>query len=145
MNETRDDQTPATRHKRKPSISHALWRQPQQLEPCHHGIRLFDIYLGVNVIAPSTLRAFWEQHPAAEAPLKAWQKLIQAGTYSTWADLRNDFPRADYISERRLTIFDIGGNKYRLITFIRYESQTVFIKHIYTHAEYDKWSKGGRP
>ena len=133
------------RLERKRLPSHALWCQPHQRDLCHYSIRLCDIYFGVNVIAPRTLRDFWERHPAAETPLKAWQRLMQAGTYNTWADLRNDFPRADYISERRLTIFDIGGNKYRLITFIRYESQTVFIKHVYTHAEYDKWNKGGRP
>jgi mRNA interferase HigB len=99
----------------------------------------------VNVVAPRTLRAFWERHSPAEAPLKAWQKLMQSNGYANWVELRNDFASADYISDRGLTIFNIGGNKYRLVTFIRYESQTVFIKHVFTHAEYDKWNQGGRP
>ncbi|MEX2543193.1 MAG: type II toxin-antitoxin system HigB family toxin [Trueperaceae bacterium] len=98
----------------------------------------------MNVIAPRTLREFWERHPQAEAPLKAWQKFMQSSSYANWAELSNDFPSADYISERRLTVFDIGGNKYRLITFIRYEAQTVFSKHVFTHAEYEKWNRGGR-
>ena len=70
--------------------------------------------------------------------------MMQRGEYGNWAELTKDFPRVDYIGNRQLTVFDIGGNKYRLITFIRYEAQTVFIKHVFTHAEYDKWSKGGR-
>lgn len=99
----------------------------------------------MNVIAPRALRAFWERHPRAEAPLKVWLKLMQSSRYATWGELHDDFPRADYVGERRVTIFDIGGNKYRLVTFIRYESQTVFVKHVFTHAEYDTWSrKGGR-
>ncbi len=98
----------------------------------------------MNVVAPRTLRAFWNRHPQAEQPLKAWQKRIQNRHYANWAELTRDFPRADYIGNRRLIVFDIGGNKYRLVVFIRYEAQTLFIKYVMTHGEYDEWNKGGR-
>lgn len=99
----------------------------------------------MNVIAPRTLRAFWEEHPHAEGPLKAWLKDMQTRQFNNFSELREHFASADYVAEQELTIFNIGGNKYRLVTFIRYTSQTVFVKRIMTHAEYDQWNAQGRP
>lgn len=96
----------------------------------------------MNVIAPRTLRKFWQEHEDAKKPLQAWYKTVRKNRYSNFAELKKDFGSIDYVSKREATIFDIGGNKYRLVTFVRYTSQTIFIKHIFTHAEYDKWSKG---
>jgi len=96
----------------------------------------------MNVIAPRTLRTFWERHPQAETSLKSWQKLMQSKSYRNWSELKLDWPSADYIWDRKLTVFNIGGNRYRLVAFIRFQSQTVFIKHVFTHAEYDKWNRG---
>lgn len=99
----------------------------------------------MNVIAPRTLRAFWEKHPHAETPLQVWLKMMRGSNFTSFSELHAVFPSADYVAAQGLTIFNIGGNKYRLVTFIRYTSQTVFIKRVMTHAEYTKWNAQGRP
>ncbi len=96
----------------------------------------------MNVIAPHTLRAFWTKHPHAETPLRAWLKDVQKASYANFAELRRAHATADYLASAELTIFNIGGNKYRLVTFIRYTSRSIFIKRVMTHAEYDKWNDG---
>lgn len=98
----------------------------------------------MNVIAPRTLRAFWRRHPHAEEPLRIWLKLTQQSNYRNWAEIKSAFPGADYLSNEQLAIFNIRGNKYRLIVDISFHESRVFIKRIYTHAEYDKWNQGGR-
>jgi mRNA interferase HigB len=92
----------------------------------------------MNVIKRNTLKNFWQAHPYAKRPLVSWYKLLRRNHYGSFNDLRKDFSSADQVNQ--LTIFDIGGNKYRLIAFIRYTAQTVFIKHVFTHAEYDEWN-----
>ncbi len=101
----------------------------------------------MNIISLKKLRDFWERHDQAETPLRQWFKDIQKARYQDLNELRTAHPYADYFEERGLeiTIFNIGGNKYRLITFVRYSAQTVFIKLIMTHAEYDRWNRQGRP
>lgn len=99
----------------------------------------------VNVVAPRTLRSFWEKHPLAKVALKTWLKEVQKAQFRNLNELQQRFPSADYLSENELTIFNIGGNNYRMITFVRYVSQSIFIKKVMTHAEYDKWNKQGRP
>ncbi len=93
----------------------------------------------MNVIAPRTLRAFWEKHPHAETPLRDWLRDVQKASYANFAELRAAHSTADYVASSEVTIFNIGGNKYRLVTFIGYSSQTIFIKRVMTHAEYNKW------
>lgn len=99
----------------------------------------------MNVLAPGRIRRFWEQHPAAKDPLRAWQRTMQRSFFANWAELTNMFPSIDYVQgANKLAIFSIGGNKYRLIASISFTQQRVYIKHIFTHAEYDAWNKGGR-
>jgi mRNA interferase HigB len=62
---------------------------------------------------------------------------VEAGEYSTFADLKLTFNTVDKV--RDFYVFDIGGNKYRLITAIHFNRQMVFIRHVFTHKEYDKW------
>lgn len=99
----------------------------------------------LNVIAPRTLRAFWKRHPQAEVPLQVWLRDVQKDSYANFAELRAVHGTADYVADAELTIFNLGGNRYRLVTFIRYSAQTVFVKRVMTHAEYDKWNARGRP
>ena|GEM_PF-649775 len=73
----------------------------------------------MNVIAPRTLRAFWEKHPHAETPLQDWLKLMRGGSFTNFSELREVFPSADYVAGQ-FTIFNLGGNKYRLVTFNLY-------------------------
>lgn len=81
------------------------------------------------------LRTFWEIHPQAERPLRAWFTKVEHATWQSFADLRRDFPAADQV--KRLTVFTIAGNRYRLITRVEYEYQKVYIRDVLTHAEYD--------
>ena len=95
----------------------------------------------MHIIAKRTLRLFWQSHPQSETSLLRWHTLVQKSRFDNFAELRRVFPHADQVGE--LTVFNIGGNKFRLIVSIAYRSQTVFIKHVLTHAEYDKgaWKK----
>jgi mRNA interferase HigB len=99
------------------------------------------------VIAPRTLRAFWERHPQAEEPLKAWQKQAQKGDFLTFQALREPWPHADLVHTAAgipVIVFNIGGNNYRLVVIIGWKHKTIFIKKVLTHAEYDEWNKKGR-
>lgn len=91
----------------------------------------------MHVITKKRLKEFWEKHPDAEVPLRAWHSLIQKGVYTTPHELREAFPTVDFVGNGR-AIFDIGGNKYRLVADVRYEIGRVFIVKVMTHAEYDR-------
>lgn len=92
----------------------------------------------MNVVALRTLREFWEKHPQAEAPLREWYSVARHATWSTPQDVKRDFGgKVDFVADNR-AIFDIGGNKYRLITFIAYKFAHMYVKFVGTHAEYDK-------
>lgn len=91
----------------------------------------------MNVIAYRTLRAYTKKNASAKTPLDSWYKEMKRASFKNFNELRAQYPSADYVPEGEFTIFNIGGNNYRLITFIRYSAQTVFIKEVMTHAEYD--------
>lgn len=102
----------------------------------------------MNVITPRTLRTFWEKHPHAEVPLKAWMRDIQKNRYESFAEIRKRYPSADLAKTQdgdTVVIFNIGGNKYRLVVYISYKSQRVYIRHVMTHEAYDLWNRQGRP
>jgi mRNA interferase HigB len=90
----------------------------------------------MHIITPAKLREFWEKHSNAEVSLRLWNKRIKKGQWQNFDELRQTFPSADQVGN--LTVFNIGGNNYRLITFVDYKYQKVFIRHVLTHAEYDK-------
>ncbi len=92
----------------------------------------------VQVIAKRTLKLFWARHSHAEAPLCAWYALVSRSEWSGPADVKAQFGASvDVIGDNRL-IFDIGGNKYRLIVHVAYAYKRVLIKFVGTHAEYDR-------
>lgn len=102
----------------------------------------------VNVIAPRRIREFWLEHDQAEAPLRVWLRMMQKASYRNLNDVRADFPTADLaVTEagNRVTIFNIGGNDFRLVTFISYKAQRVYLRRFMTHAEYSRWNRRGRP
>ena len=95
----------------------------------------------MRVISKAPLRAFWRKHPAAEAPLRFWWKTATRADWESLQDVREVFPHADAVwlyCDKVVTVFNIGGNKYRLITGIAYEVRLVYVKSVLTHAEYDK-------
>lgn len=90
----------------------------------------------MHIIAKPVLIAFWKKHPDAEPPLQAWYRIMSAQLFANFNDLCATFASADYVSG--LSVFNIGGNKYRLIAAIHYNRRKVYIRHILTHAEYDR-------
>ena len=90
----------------------------------------------MRVIAASTLRAFWERHPDAEQPLKAWYEEATNATWTQPADIKAQYRSASVLKNRRV-VFNIKGNDYRLIVAVAYKLQIVYVKFVGTHKEYD--------
>ena len=98
---------------------------------------LFCIFSVVRIIAKRTLREFWKKHPPAEEPLKTWYDVASGADWSSPHDIKSQYAHASILPENRV-VFNIKGNNYRLVTWINYQKQLIFIKFIGTHAEYDK-------
>jgi mRNA interferase HigB len=99
----------------------------------------------VNVISRKKLREFYEARPERRQHAGAfedWFKLTRRASWQSFQDAKALFGQTDVISDtsskRTVTIFDIGGNKYRIIALIDYLRQTVLITHVLDHKEYDK-------
>ena len=90
----------------------------------------------MRVISKKAIRAFVKIHPDAIEPLNHWWRITQKATWSSLMDVRDDFGHADAVG--KYTVFNVAGNKYRLIASINYRWQVVYIRRILTHAEYDK-------
>ena len=90
----------------------------------------------MHVITRKRLVDFALKHPQCSSALDSWYRIIKHSTISNFAELRSIFPSADQV--QGLTVFNIGGNKVRLITAIHYNSQRLYIRHVLTHKEYDK-------
>ena len=98
----------------------------------------------VRVVSLKPLREFWAQYPAAEQSLRQWYKTATHARWGSLQDVRQDYPHADGVrtgSGETLSVFNIGGNKYRLIVRIRYDYQLMNVRAVLTHEEYDrgKW------
>lgn len=94
----------------------------------------------VRVISLKVLREFWTRHPDAEKPLRAWFKVASGAEWSSLQDARATYPHADGVRTpggETLTVFNIGGTKYRLVTRIRHDYRLVNVRMVLTHAEYD--------
>lgn len=100
-------------------------------------IEIYDI--GVHVITRRRLREFAARHREAAGQLESWYAIVSKTDFASFADIRRSFVTADKVG--KFTVFDIGGNKYRLIAAIHYDRGKVYIRHVLTHAEYDrgKW------
>ena len=90
----------------------------------------------MHVISKKILREFWERYPESKAPLIRWFKIMDKHKFENFAELRTTFPFADKMGD--LIVFNIGGNKYRLIASIHFARGKVYVRHVLTHAEYDK-------
>ena len=101
----------------------------------------FGILSAMHVIAKPALVEFCKKHPEAEGPLEAWYRIMRREVFEDFNALRETFGSADYVDP--FTVFNIGGNKYRLIAVIHYNRRKVYIRQVLTHAEYDrdKWKQ----
>jgi len=91
----------------------------------------------MRVIARRTLREFWVVHPSAEQPLRAWFSEATAGSWDSPQSIKDRYRHASFVGDNRV-VFNIGGNKFRLITHVNYEFGIVYIKYVGTHADYNR-------
>ncbi len=92
----------------------------------------------MQVITKRTLRLFWEMHPRAKQPLAAWFAVVSKAAWRGPQDVKAAFgANVDFVRDNRI-IFDIGGNKYRLIVHAAYSYQRILIKFVGTHQDYNR-------
>jgi mRNA interferase HigB len=92
-------------------------------------------------VSKRRLREFWQRRPDARLPLLAWYKIALEADWASLQDVRLTYPHADAVKLRTglvVTVFNIGGNKYRLITRVIYPYRRIYVKLVLTHGEYDK-------
>jgi mRNA interferase HigB len=95
----------------------------------------------MHVITRKRLRAFGQRHPDAASPLENWYRFVRRAHWQSLQDVRRVYPHADLVtvnSGNPVTVFNISGNKYRLITAVHYNRQRVYILRVLSHAEYNK-------
>ena len=90
----------------------------------------------MNTISYRKIREFVVLHPNSESSLSTWFKIAKKAKWQNIVEVRQECPHADSVG--RFVVFNIAGNNVRLIAEIRYQSQSILIKHILTHADYDK-------
>jgi mRNA interferase HigB len=90
----------------------------------------------VRIIAKSALRDFWEYHPDSEQSLRAWHGEAKAAGWKSPADVKAKYRSASILRDSRV-VFNIGGNKYRLVVKINYAFGVVYIRFLGTHRQYD--------
>ena len=95
----------------------------------------------MRVISRKALREFADGHKDAQTPLDDWYRTAKRCRWASLVDVRKTYPHADAVGE--FTIFNIGGNKYRLAVYINYRTGRVYIRHVMTHEEYSRedWNR----
>jgi mRNA interferase HigB len=92
----------------------------------------------MQVIARRTLRRFWVSYPHAEGPIRAWVAIAAKARWANPAEIKRQFGgTVDFVRDNRV-IFDLGGNKYRLVVHVSFTFGRLLVKFIGTHAEYDR-------
>lgn len=90
----------------------------------------------MHIITRKRLLEFSKKHLDSVEPLDRWYRIVKQSNFNSFSELRKTFPKADQVG--KFTVFDIGGNKYRIIAYIVYPVKRIYIRHILTHPEYDK-------
>ena len=95
----------------------------------------------MHVITRKRLKEFSVRRPEANAPLQAWYAIVSRTDFTSFAELKTVFRSADKVG--KLTVFNVSGNKFRLIAAVHYNRRKIYIRHVLTHAEYDseKWKE----
>ena len=91
----------------------------------------------MRIISKKTLKAYWRKEPAVKAALEAWHAEAKNAEWSSPADVKAQYGTASILKDGRV-MFNIGGNKYRLVVWINYDFHTVYIRFVGTHKEYDE-------
>ena len=90
----------------------------------------------MRVIAKRPLVRFWNEHPEAETPLRNWLTICRATDFENFAQLKQTFRTVDKVG--KFVVFDIGGNKYRLIAVVHFNRKRIYVRAVLTHEEYDQ-------
>lgn len=95
----------------------------------------------MHIITRKRLNEFAEEHPGTKSSLVRWYRIIRKSRFANFATLREVFPHADQVG--KFTVFNLGGNKVRLIAALHYNRNKIYIRHVLTHEEYSagKWKK----
>jgi len=95
----------------------------------------------MRIIKRTTLAGYWRRHADAQTPIRQWLTVARAADWTSIRDVRQTFPLADAVVARSgntVTVFNFGGNDYRLVVSIKYRWGVVYVRDFLTHAEYDK-------
>lgn len=90
----------------------------------------------MHIITRKRLLEFGIRYLDSVESLDRWYRIVRRCNFNSFAELRRTFPQADQVG--KFTVFNIGGNKYRLITYIVFSRRRIYIRHVLTHSEYDK-------
>ena len=95
----------------------------------------------MHIITRKRLNEFAEKHPDVKSALQHWYRQAKTNEFKSFAELRKTFGSVDRVG--KLTVFNVGGNKVRLIAAIHYNRRTLYIRAVLTHREYDegKWKE----
>lgn len=91
----------------------------------------------MRILARRTLREFWQRHADAEQPLRAWYHDIRKADWASPADVKRVYANASIVGENRI-VFNIGGNKYRLVVAVNYPYRICYVRFVGTHKAYDR-------
>ena len=91
----------------------------------------------MRLLTLKTIKLFWENHTDAKPALKVWVNSIKRAQWNCFADVKKDFGSADVLPGNRV-VFNVKGNRYRIVVQIHYNTKFMFVRFIGTHAEYDK-------
>lgn len=91
----------------------------------------------MRIIAKRTLREFWKRKPSAKGDLQAWHAEVKQADWASPADVKAQYGQASILKDGR-AVFNIGGNKFRLVVWINYAFRIVYIRFVGTHEEYDE-------
>ncbi len=91
----------------------------------------------MRIISKRILREFWERHPDAAVHLQTWFHDVEHASWKSPADIKVVYHNASFLAHNRV-VFNIKGNRYRIIVVVVYQHEVVFIRFVGTHAEYDK-------
>lgn len=95
----------------------------------------------MHIISKKALMVFWSKHRSAEIPLRVWYSICKNSRFKGFNDLKRSFNAVDKVGA--FTVFDIGGNKWRLVTVVHYEASRIYVRHVLTHEEYvrGRWKR----
>ncbi len=90
----------------------------------------------MHIITRKRLLEFGNKYPDSIEALDRWYRIVKHSDFNSFAKLRKTFPQADQVG--KFIVFNIGGNKYRLIAYIVFSTKRIYIRYVLTHTEYDK-------